>query len=59
MKGYAMLKIGSSGWIEKDRPACGHMDAICKPIAVAICSSDVHTLRSGALGDRHNIILGH
>lgn len=23
MKGYAMLKIGESGWIEKDRPACG------------------------------------
>ena len=59
MKGYAMLKIGSSGWIEKDRPACGHMDAICRPIAVAICSSDVHTLWAGALGERHNMILGH
>ena len=43
MKGYAMLKIGESGWIEKDRPACGPMDAICKPLAVAICTSDVHT----------------
>ena len=28
MKGYAMLKIGESGWIEKERPACGPMDAI-------------------------------
>ena len=44
MKGYAMLKIGESGWIEKDRPQCGPMDAICKPLAVAICTSDVHTL---------------
>mgnify|MGYP000454911718 CR=1 FL=1 len=43
MKGYAMLKIGESGWIEKDRPVCGPMDAICKPLAVAICTSDVHT----------------
>lgn len=59
MQGYAMIKIGQSGWIEKDRPVCGHMDAICKPIAVAICSSDVHTLWAGALGDRHNMILGH
>lgn len=59
MKGYAMLKIGESGWIEKERPECGPMDAICKPIAVAICSSDVHTLWAGALGDRHNMILGH
>lgn len=59
MKGYAMLKIGESGWIEKDRPACGPLDAICKPLAVAVCTSDVHTLWEGALGQRHNMILGH
>lgn len=59
MKGYAMLKIGESGWIEKDRPKCGPMDAICRPLAVAICTSDVHTLWEGAIGDRHNMILGH
>lgn len=59
MKGYAMLKIGESGWIEKDKPQCGPMDAICKPLAVAICTSDVHTLWEGAIGDRHNMILGH
>ena len=59
MKGYAMLKIGESGWIEKERPKCGPMDAICKPLAVAICTSDVHTLWEGAIGERHNMILGH
>ena len=59
VKGYAMLKIGESGWIEKDRPACGPLDAICKPLAVAICTSDVHTLWEGAIGDRHDMILGH
>ena len=59
MKGYAMLKIGESGWIEKDRPVCGPMDAICRPLAVAICTSDVHTLWEGAIGERHNMILGH
>ena len=26
MKGYAMLKIGESGWIEKERPVCGPLD---------------------------------
>ena len=36
MKGYAMLKIGESGWIEKDRPVCGPMDAICKPLALVL-----------------------
>lgn len=59
MKGYAMLKIGESGWIEKEAPKCGPLDAICKPLAVAICTSDVHTLWEGAIGDRHNMILGH
>ena len=59
MKGFAMLSIGSTGWIEKDIPQCGPMDAICKPIALAPCTSDIHTVWSGALGDRHNMILGH
>lgn len=35
------------------------MDAIVKPIAVSPCSSDVHTVWAGALGDRHDMILGH
>lgn len=59
MKGFAMLRIGETGWIEKDRPVCGPMDAICKPIALAPCTSDVHTVWAGAIGDRHNMILGH
>lgn len=59
MKGYAMIKIGESGWIEKDVPKCGPTDAICKPLAVAICTSDIHTLWEGAIGEKHNMILGH
>ncbi len=59
MKGFAMLQIGETGWIEKERPICGPMDAICKPIALAPCTSDVHTVWAGAIGDRHNMILGH
>ena len=59
MKGFAMLRIGEVGWIEKERPACGPLDAIVKPLAVAICTSDVHTVWEGAVGDRHNMILGH
>ena len=59
MKGYAMLTIGQTGWIEKDIPKCGPADAICKPIALAPCTSDIHTVWSGALGDRHDMILGH
>ncbi len=59
MKGFAMAGIGHTSWITKENPACGPMDAICRPIALAPCTSDVHTVWSGALGDRHNMILGH
>lgn len=59
MKGYAMLKIGETGWIEKEKPACGPLDAIVKPLCIAPCTSDIHTVWSGAIGERHNMILGH
>lgn len=59
MKGFAMMKIGETGWVEKEKPACGPFDAICKPIALAPCTSDVHTVWAGAIGDRHEMILGH
>jgi len=54
-----MKGIGVTGWIEKEKPVCGPMDAICKPLALAPCTSDVHTVWSGAIGDRHDLILGH
>ncbi len=59
MKGFAMLCIGKVGWIEKERPACGPLDAIVRPLAIAPCTSDIHTVWEGAIGDRHNMILGH
>lgn len=59
MKGFAMLEIGKTGWIEKPTPECGPLDAICRPIALAPCTSDIHTVYEGALGNRHDMILGH
>ena len=59
MKGFAMIKIGEAGWIEKERPTCGPMDAICKPLAICICTSDIHTVYEGGVGERFNMILGH
>ena len=44
MKGFAMLSIGNTGWIEKDVPICGPNNSIVKPIALAPCTSDVHTV---------------
>jgi threonine dehydrogenase-like Zn-dependent dehydrogenase len=59
MKGFAMLGIGKTGWIEKDRPNCGPLDAIVRPIAVSPCTSDIHTVWEGAIGERFDMILGH
>lgn len=59
MKGFAMLGIGQTGWIEKENPVCGPLDAIVRPIAVAPCTSDIHTVWAGAIGERHDMVLGH
>lgn len=57
--GFAMKKPNEVGWIEKDKPECGKLDAIIKPIAVSPCTSDIHTVYENALGERTNMILGH
>lgn len=54
-----MLKIGETGWITKAIPACGPLDAILRPVALSPCTSDIHTVWAGALGERHDMILGH
>ena len=59
MKAYAMLGPNKTGWIEKDYPVCGPLDAICRPIALASCTSDVHTVWENALGPRTDLTLGH
>lgn len=59
MKGFAMKKIGQVGWIEKDKPKCGPNDALIKPLAVAPCTSDIHTVYEGGIGERTDMILGH
>ena len=59
MKGLAMKKIGEIGWIEKEKPFCGPMDALVKPLALSPCTSDVHTVWEGAIGERTDMILGH
>lgn len=59
MKAFAMLGLDRVGFIEKERPVCGPYDAICRPLAISPCTSDIHTVWEHALGDRRNLILGH
>ena len=59
MRGFAMLGPNETGFIEKDDPKLGHRDALVKPLAVAPCTSDIHTVYENAIGPRHDMILGH
>lgn len=58
-RGFAMKKIGETGWVEKEVPKCGPMDAIVRPTCVSPCTSDIHTVWEGAIGERTDMVLGH
>ncbi|MDR2646930.1 MAG: zinc-binding dehydrogenase [Oscillospiraceae bacterium] len=58
MRGFGVYSIGNVGWIEKEAPACGPLDAIVRPTILAPCSSDCH-IAHGASGAYKNRILGH
>lgn len=57
MRGFAFIEQGKAGWVEKDTPTAGPLDAIVRPTALAICSSDTHTVHAGVAAP--NTIIGH
>ena len=58
MRGFGMFSVNNVGWLEKEKPVAGPNDAILRPIAVAVCTSDVHDSHGGQ-GPINNRILGH
>lgn len=57
MRGFGVVEMGKLAWLERPDYECGDFDAILKPLAVAACSSDVHSgLEYPHLKDT---ILGH
>lgn len=58
MKGFGTLSLNQAGWMEKDKPVCGPLDAIVHPTVITPCSSDTHVLHGG-FGSKENLILGH
>jgi len=58
MKGYGMFAVNQPGWLEKEKPTAGPMDAILRPLALAPCSSDTHAMHGGS-GEKIDRILGH
>ncbi len=59
MKTFVMKRIGEVDWIEKEVPKAGPRDAIIRPIAVSPCTSDIHTVYDGGIGERNDLVLGH
>jgi threonine dehydrogenase-like Zn-dependent dehydrogenase len=53
------LEQGKVGWMEKPAPQCGADDVIVRPIAIAPCSSDVHSAFELQAPWLMNRILGH
>ena len=58
MKGYGVIEpTVSHGWLEKEMPEPGPFEALCSPVAILPCTSDVHNaLYRKAYPNR---ILGH
>lgn len=59
MKGFGVFEKGKVGWMEKPDYVCGPEDVICRPLALAPCSSDVHSALEMEGDYLKNRILGH
>ena len=60
MKGLALVESGKVQYIERERPTLqDSRGCILKPLIVAPCTSDVHTIFDGGSKKRDNLILGH
>lgn len=58
MRAFVMQGLGKVGLVEKRLPEVGPQDALIRTTAALVCTSDVHTV-GGAIGERHNLTLGH
>ena len=60
MKGLARIEQDVLGWVDIELDECGPYDAICRPLAMAPCTSDVHIVWGHAyMSDAPNRVVGH
>jgi threonine dehydrogenase-like Zn-dependent dehydrogenase len=59
VKGFGVITKGVVDWMEKPDYICGPYDAIARPIALAPCTSDVHSAYESEGPHLLNRILGH
>ena len=56
IKKFAKLGQGKTGWLMKKPPVCPPRGAVIRPLAVAPCTTDVHTVWGGG---SQRVMLGH
>ena len=59
MKAFVLIEPGKAGWHDAPEPELTPYGAILRPVAVAPCSSDVHTVYGGGSRKAPNLVLGH
>lgn len=59
MKAFVLKSPGVVGWMDVPEPELTPYGAILEPIAVAPCSSDVHTVFESKSEKKPNLVLGH
>ncbi len=59
MKAFVLKEPGKAGWADVNEPELTPYGAILKPVLVAPCSSDVHTVFGGGSGKAPDLVLGH
>ena len=59
MEAFVLKEPGIAGWADVAEPILTPYGAILKPVAVAPCSSDVHTVFGGGSRKAPNLVLGH
>ncbi|MBP8842331.1 MAG: alcohol dehydrogenase catalytic domain-containing protein, partial [Lachnospiraceae bacterium] len=59
MKAFVLKEPGVVGYEQVPEPVLTPYGAILKPVAVAPCSSDVHTVFGGGSRKAPNLVLGH
>lgn len=59
MKAFVLAEPGKVNWYDAPEPVLTRDGAILSPVAVAPCTSDVHTVYGGGSRKAPNLILGH
>lgn len=59
MRAFVLKEPGVVGWAQVEEPSLTPYGAVLEPVAVAPCSSDVHTVFGGGSRKAPNLVLGH